>query len=1036
MRTLQSSFAVWFAGIALAGASSTVLASEVSFWDIERQPLRKATRAIAVRSDLQIGNLAMNCVDVIVGPLHGSYTAHDALTRLLVGTGFVVRRVNRNTVAISPTATATCDFDMPRLSLVDALNEFHIQTQLQVGYLPRDAGEEGQMVGPLKGRHVVDAAIRKLLRDTGLTPIWVSPWMLDVAEAPKRRTQKQRRAPRPSTPVPPPDLERVLVTGSRLWDFSGGVGAGAAPVTVFDSQRIEELGLSTIGDLLRYLPQQPYVLSEIAHLDGSQNAAIRGLGEEATLVLINGRRTPGTATSTQVNAFDVNTIPLVAVDRVEVLTDSAAAVYGADAIGGVVNIVLKNRMSNSVASARYGAADGEAYERRVSVSGGQASDRFNGSFVLDYYLRDALLGEERDRWRDWDYRRFGASDLRVPQSNPGNVRSLTGENLPGLPSSFAAIRRGTSGIGSVPTNFAAGERNLDSLLRLFSITPSTRRASAVASGELHLFPQMTGFGEFLYTNRNTLNQLNPPRLSNAVVPASNAFNPFGVPVAMSYLFTGIGPRPYETDAELLRLVAGIKGSWKDFDWDLSLVRSDENGLTTFGNNLDPARVADALASSDPEHALNVFQDGPGGSLSLLASLTAPPLILNYAWRVDHVTGFFRGPMFTLPAGTVDAALGVEWRDEKLRVHSTDAVSPGRRVSSAFGELRVPLIKGNLPALRELSLSAAGRFDSYRGLGQAFSPQYGLVWRPLAELALRTSYSKSWDPPSLYELFEPRLEQRGQHLDPRRHNEIATVTVTSGGNPQLGSTRATSFSAGLVYTPADKPMRLSASYWETEITDRVVRAGPDTYLANEEQFTARVLRAPSSAPDLATGMPGALRGIDITVGNFGHLETRGFDVEGWYRVDTRYGQFTPRLAATRVNAFREYLQGTTPIDRVGVADSRGTIPSWRAVGTVAWRRRGMALSGAVRYVSSYQDTNGSGRTTRVVPSQTLIDAQASFTFGDSAASSFLHELTITAGVMSLFNEEPPFSEVNQVYGYDWSQGDLRQRFTYASISKQF
>src|SRR5690606_39234292 len=169
---------------------------------------------------------------------------------------------------------------------------------------------------------------------------------------------------------------------------------------------------------------------------GSQHAELRGLGADNTLVLINGRRAMPSAPSIASNAFDLNTIPLAAIERIEVLSDSASAVYGADAMGGVINLILRKEIPRPVLDVHFGGADGGAEERRISLSSGYSTARLRGSIVLDYFERETLLGEERERWRDQDFQRYGGVDRRSRAASPGTVSSLTTENLPGLSQSF------------------------------------------------------------------------------------------------------------------------------------------------------------------------------------------------------------------------------------------------------------------------------------------------------------------------------------------------------------------------------------------------------------------------------------------------------------------------------------------------------------------------------------------------------------------------------------------------------------------------
>ncbi|MGH8176113.1 MAG: TonB-dependent receptor [Steroidobacter sp.] len=957
---------------------------------------------------------------------------------------------------------------MPLRDAIEALSQ---QTGLHIGYLPRSSAEEFILVGPLKGRYTAEAALTILVTPQGLvfkrsderTISVFAPWpnpsrrngagIAPESVAEKKKEKPHSRASRgpeqhllargeSGTSAHGPDrgvLEDVLVTGTRL----GHPGEGPAPVLTFTREKLDQLGVSTVAEVLKYVPQQPYVHSDGYRASGAQYAELRGLGVDTTLILINGRRVAPTASSAAVNAFDLNAVPLAMVERVEVLPASASAVYGADAMGGVVNIILKTEVPRPVLELRYGAAQGGADERRASLSAGHSDAGFVGSLMLDYFERDLLLGEERDRWRDQDYRRFGGADRRSLNANPGNVTPLTTANLPGLQSRFAAIPEGSgvAALTSADLGPTAEQGNFESLFRYWSVVPETQRASAAAFGELHLTSGVAAFGEMLHTDRKTVSQFEPTALAGAIVPASNAFNPFEVPVAVNYLLTGVGPREMSVHGELSRAVVGVRSERRAWKWELAVLASDETVGTRMQNNVDPVRLAAALASDDPERALNVFADGPGGSHALLASLIGEPVVGRYRASGAQASGFVRGSLFALPAGEVQTVLGAEWRKEKLTTEDSFSLSRDRSVSGAFGELRLPIVSraARLPGVRELSLTLAARLDRYDDFGDAINPQYGFVWRPAADLAVRAAYGTSFRPPSLYELFGPRAEIPTQFPDPRRNNEPAVFTVVSGGNPALDPTEGESFTAGFVFTPdALSPLRVAATYWRTRIDDRIAIAAVAVLLADEEHFADRIVRAEPTSADVAAGLPGSLRLVDSSRGNFGQLKTSGVDLEASYEIDTGFGRFTPHLSVTWVNEFESSdLPGMPRANRVAIASPLGTIPRWRAVASVGWSRGALNVSATARYVPSYTDAVGVSRSDRVVPSQTLADVQAWVDLDDlGVAGSSLQGIRAAVGVQNLFDSEPRFSEANVVTGYDLSQGDLRQRFGYFRLSKRF
>jgi iron complex outermembrane receptor protein len=724
-------------------------------------------------------------------------------------------------------------------------------------------------------------------------------------------------------------------------------------------------------------------------------------------------------------------------------------VYGANAMGGAINIVLKRDIGRPVLDVRYGSAEGGARERRVSLSSGYSAGRLRGSILLDYFDRGALLGSKRDRWADQDFRRFGGTDQRSTSTNPANVTSSTGGNLPGLSSPIAAVPEGSTGVGLTPADFAAtaGQRNFDSLNRFRSIVGEQDRRNATAFGEFDLSPAVQAFAEFFHEESESAIHL-PPAAATLLVPAANEFNPFDEPVLVSYLFTGVGPRKRFSEAESDRGLVGLRGDLNAWDWEVSAVRTQGDGFQRSPrNSVDFARVNAVLAAAPPDETLNVFQDGPGGSASLLASLLAPASIeLEYSADTRLATAQLRGPLRQLPAGPLEIVVGGNAGEEEILFTSTSLVAPvaGDRTSSAaFAELGIPLVK---PAMQvrgvsSLRLTGAVRYDDYSDFGDSLNPQFGLVWAPVDALSLRISHGTSFSPPNLFSLHAPLQQFPFFVTDPRRSNETAFIALIVGGNPDLQAVDGESLTAGFVLTPAHMPgFRFSANYWELEVDNRVTVVPPQQLVFSESLFPDRVIRGQPSPADEAAGLPGPIVSVDITRINFGRLKTSGIDWEASYSLDTRWGNFTPSILGTWTGKYRSVeLPNTPAVERVGVASTLGTIPEWKLSATIAWTRANVGWSATARYIHSYDDAVfGLGPTGRRVDSQTLIDTQAFFNLGEMLPrdSAWFRGTRITAGITNLLDESPPFSELFFDSGYDNTQGDLVGRTGYLTLTKRF
>lgn len=936
--------------------------------------------------------------------------------------------------------------------LTQALEHLYDQTGVFYGYSPNTTEEERMLVGPLKGKFTIEDALNKLLQSTGLTFAWTNSKTISIVRAPPP-PPKMQAAPQTKTPrtaqAPAKRVERnepdantilgeVTTYGSKITSLIDTSGS----ILILDRDAIENSGFLTISDLLKYVTQQPYLRPDGARSTGAQYVELRGLGADTTLVTINGHRAFASAASFAVNAFDLNTIPLSAVERVEVLFDSTSVRHGMDAIGGVLNIVLRDDIPHPNLQMHYGSADGGGSQFQTAGSIGYARDAVKAALIMDYSTTQTLLGGERDLWANQDYRRFGSIDQRSTSSSPGNVTSLLPGNLPGLSSPFAAIPASIAGEHTALSEFLPGQRNLESLLQYVPIVPDTSRASVVANAEVELWPtDVVASAELMYVDRSVRFPTMTPLDPVAIVPFTNPFNPFHVPVMVSTRLQGLGRQEQNVDSTLIRGVASLRGKAAAWDWELSLLRSEEDAQLRLDNTLDFLKVQQVLANPDPSQTLDLFRPGPAASQEILDSLLAPS-VSNYATDATQISGLTTGRLFELPGGLVTAMIGGEWRKESVQFDA-NLKSVIREVGAGFAELTIPVIGADMhvPALHELKLTAGGRLDNYSDFGQIFNPQFGLRWSPYQDLALHVSYGRSFRAPSMYELYLPQQVFPGlQVADPRRGGANAAVSLVTGGNAELEPTRGKAINAGIVFTPAAlKPLELFASYWHVMMDNRITLLQPGLVLANEDLFPERVVRAAPTAMDLAAGLPGSVTQIDVSRMNFGRLTTSGIDL-GWrYEIESAFGQFAMNAVATWIGEYETVDVPATPaVDRVNLAnDAVGTIMRWRAVGGLDWDRGPLSATMHLRYIPSYDDTRGGVRNGRRISAQTFVDLQASVDLGRlSSGLGLLQGCQLTAGASNLFDQEPSFAEVAGISGYDTSQGDLKGRFWYVRLGKTF
>src|SRR5258705_1452238 len=270
--------------------------------------------------------------------------------------------------------------------------------------------------------------------------------------------------------------------------------------------------------------------------------------------------------------------------------------------------------------------------------------------MVTYSDRKSLFGKDRDITANSDLRRFGGPNLGNQFFGvPANVSSLSG-NLPGLNSSFAAVPVGSSGIGLKPSDFAAtaGTQTTGSFSRYQSLIPDQRQTGAFLGATYSFGSALELFAEMLATKYNLDQVSTPPFLQLARVPASNPFNPFGTTVAVSGVVQGAESlAKFDFDETFVRPVVGARGKLRNWDWEVSALTSRDRGSQVLSGQPNTALLNAALASSDPQTALNPFVDGRMASPGVLAAIYSAKQITNFEAQTTVVDAFARGPLAQL-----------------------------------------------------------------------------------------------------------------------------------------------------------------------------------------------------------------------------------------------------------------------------------------------------------------------------------------------------------------------------------------------------
>jgi iron complex outermembrane recepter protein len=718
------------------------------------------------------------------------------------------------------------------------------------------------------------------------------------------------------------ELQEVVVTGSYI---PVSPDALAVPVTIISADTIAAAGVNTnVLDILR--KQIPTIAGR--NSIGSSNAAnanqntaggssvqLRNLD---TLVLVNGRRMAVSAISGVNGKVFVNIaeIPPAAIERIEVLTDGASAIYGSDAVGGVVNIILKSGQEGGQVSVRGAGAAGGYSEKSVDASYGfKPLESTNVTISASYNKSTPLYQYQRPFSTP-----FYSTAANVPGAignfflNPGITAPV-----PGAATTVATDAQYSNAGPAVATAPGTGVGGTYDLSRFGTLNLEQQQRSAALSFTSQLSPDrgLELFGDFLYAKTKSYTRW-APATSTVTAPAGSAFDPLTVATAVVFGNT-VNPKTYTNDGTSKRGTIGIKGKigafGQSWNWELGYTHS-ENSLeqtidnVIFASNL-PLAVAGgfnaagvatpggafSMVHSGPtatgalvlQPALNPFAIGAGVTPGSLANVLTRELV-NGASKLDSADARISGAIGSMPAGRLEFALGAAWRKEKISgapepngwVHvdgtlasapqnlyggtgvSTDPFAGSRTITAEFLELHLPLTSKdwNVPGFASFDLVAAVRNEHYSDAGDSTVPKFGFRWQPMGhQVTLRGNVAKSFTAPSLYALSGPiNIRQAGPAVVTNAFATgiAATTQAMDGNNPALKPAKADSTSLGIILKPdAVSGLTVDIEYSYVKESGLPAGIGFSNILLDVNALGAASIFAGNIAKNAFPGQPGAV-----------------------------------------------------------------------------------------------------------------------------------------------------------------------------------
>ncbi|CAN7524821.1 TonB-dependent receptor [Pseudoduganella sp. LjRoot289] len=885
-------------------------------------------------------------------------------------------------------------------------------------------------------------------------------------------------------------IQRVEITGSNIRRAQAET---ASPVQTLNRADIEKSGKTTVAELMQTLAvdNQGSVPMTFGggFASGASGISLRGLGAASTLVLINGRRVApyGLADDGQKVFADLNVIPAEAVERVEILKDGASAIYGSDAIAGVVNVILRRDFQGTTVRASQGmSGDHDGHDTRIAIShgiGNLDSDRYNFMGSFEYGRKGAIPYSSRS-----DRRYIGRVDLRdygfSAQETLGGTGAITGPNAAGSsvngnvrnpdtntesPDYLRYFSRGNpAGVGFTrffpgancanftqhPQGDPGGGCLIDAQQQYSEIQPEQETANVFARLSYQLTPELLAYSELNFYHSNSTASTTPSTVSASVGypggPVSNAAvrlgethpdNPyFGSAARLRYLAADVGPRISHVGSDFTRFVAGVKGSWMQWDMDVGYLFSENqvsNSRTGYLQRnvafalLDPsaANVAAARAGSPAYAALpagSVWRIGENAGLNSAALYGAlSPTISNDAeTRISQVDIKGSREFGKLAGGAIGVALGAEYRHESTMLQPTQGTETGNIIGLGYsayqGKRRASAVYAEVlaPVLKTLEASAAVRWDHFSDVGNSYTPKAGLKWTPTNTFALRSTFARGFRAPSPAENGVGGLAAFSTAADPARCAlgvqmacNPASIAVITSPNQALSPERSKSYSAGLVWDPLPRTS-MSLDFWQIKRKNEINQEQVDAAIA-----AGQVSRDPSTAT--VAGDPGAITAVLARYVNSASTKVRGADLD--VRKTFSLGGWGSLQADAKWTHLFKWLRTETDGTQRDFAGTHGNCDVTNCIGTpddrvnlgATWEREAFRVTASVNYRGKLDNTafkndpegcathfaNGNDAPTGCkISSFTTTDLTARWTVSP--------KMEVTASIQNLFDKVAP------------------------------
>jgi iron complex outermembrane receptor protein len=869
------------------------------------------------------------------------------------------------------------------------------------------------------------------------------------------------------------------------------------PVTVITREQIEKSGAVTIQDLIHHVTASGAMFADTTQGAGyaTANANLRGLGASSTLVLLNGRRLANFAFGSIGGnvAVDLNSIPFAALERVEVLRDGASAVYGSDAVGGVINFITRKNYKGGELTVRY--ADTEAgvggTESGASIAfgiGDPGVDKYNLLVTANYQKQTRIKAVDQQ----WYLRGLteipGSSPPTSGRAFPGrfwdqfdtltpgayvNDGTTTDPNLAGCDPTYTVVQdfgvatpNGSNNVKACRFIYAAALDNL----------PDSERGDLFARFSYDLGNDTEFYAEGSFARNHNIGRVAPVPISNDaghIDPLTGEYPHFAMPVTSPYFpralltqlgytvpATGtvdimmrsvpVGNRVNDNTNDQARVVAGMRGLAAGWDYDAGIVWAQSTGHLDYFGYINEPRFIAALATG----GINPFGPMDAAGDALLRSTLMEGPMRESTSTVTSIDAKASRDLMPMAGGAMAIAIGADLRreeaddkpvnpDYELGLHiggegSVPHTKASRNAYAVFSELVMPFAKG-------LEATIAARYDHYSDFGNTFNPRGSIRWQPAREVVLRASAGTGFRAPTLWDVNSPPAQTNTANslvdpdcplvTNPPQARCATQFTVRNSSSPDLKPEKSRQWAIGAVLEPLPW-LSATIDYWSIEKKDQIGQITGDAIMADPAlyaQYNARVIR----------GTDGYITYIDQPIENLGGLRTSGVDMS----VRTRWnlaemGRLGLEFDATYLTQWEQQNgKGNPFVSYLGTAGDGGGIqpvPRWQHTLAADWQWGNWGVRLENLFTKGWTEQAGLVEANVGVAVDHKVKDTNRFNLGITWTG--LEHLALTLGARNLFDTDPPFTAVSSygshAAGFAGSFVDPRGRIWYAKATYKF